>query len=107
MSNDTEVAAKGVSASRPSNLVTAKANTAQVQLLKAHIAHPHGLTDEEAASLSGVSMLSEYATRCSELKRDGVLVDTSKTREGRNGIGRIVRKVTPLGISIWSMRSSA
>lgn len=88
----------------PLQLITAKADSARVQLLGAHVAHPNGLTDEEAASLCEVSMLSEYATRCSELKRDGLLMDTSQTRPGHNGIPRIVRKVTPVGIAIWGAR---
>ena len=91
----------------PLQLITAKPNTAWVQLMGAHIAHPEGLTDEEAASLCEVSMLSEYATRCSELKRNGLLMDTSITRLGRNGIPRVVRKVTPIGVTMWTARTKA
>ena len=88
----------------PLQLITAKANTAWVQLMGAHIAHPEGL-NEEAASRCEVSMLSEYATRCSELKRNGLLVDTSITRQGRNGIPRVVRKVTVIGVAMWTART--
>jgi hypothetical protein len=91
----------------PSQIITAKPDTAWVQLLGAHIAHPTGLTDEEAASLCEVSMLSEYATRCSELTRNGLLMETSKKRQGRNGIPRVVRKVSPIGISMWIARINA
>ena len=91
----------------PRQLITAKYDSARVQLLGAHIDYPKGLTDEEAALLCNVSMLSEYATRCSELKRDGLLIDTSQTRLGRNGIPRVVRKVSPVGMSIWIERMDA
>lgn len=75
-------------------------------LLEAHSRTPGGMTDEEAAIEAGISLSSEYATRCSELVRAGMLVDTGHSREGRSGMARMIRDITQkgtaaLGIS-WS-----
>lgn len=66
-------------------------------LLEAHRENPRGMTDEEAAAAAGISPGSEYATRCSELVRAGLLEDTGKSREGSSGMARMVRKITPAG----------
>lgn len=87
-------------------LVTARATTARVLLLKAHGQHRLGLTDEEAAVMAGLSLMSEYATRCSELMRAGVLVDTTKTREGSSGAKRVVRQITQMGVRVLEARNS-
>ena len=70
------------------------------KLLRAHSMRPGGLTDEEAAIVAGLRLSSEYATRCSELKRAFLLRDTSITREGRSGAKRVVRQITEFGIRI-------
>lgn len=88
-------------------LINAKATTARVQLLKVHVENPRGLTDEEAATLAGLSLLSEYSTRCSELKRMGVLLDSGTTREGQTGVHRLVRMVSDYGVKIWEARGEA
>lgn len=67
-------------------------------LLEAHRDHPQGMTDEEAAEAAGISLASEYATRCSELKAARLLVDTGKSREGAAGMQRMIRKITGHGI---------
>jgi hypothetical protein len=66
-------------------------------LLEAHVRQPGGLTDEEAAISAGISLASEYATRCSELMRAGLLRDTGRTRSGSSGMHRIVRILTDAG----------
>lgn len=71
--------------------------SARWQLLAAHLADPDGLTDEEAADSAGLSLRSEYATRCSELMRAGYLRDTEATRTGASGMKRQVRVITEQG----------
>ena len=73
-------------------------NTARWFLLSAHAVYPEGLTDEEAASSAGLSLTSEYATRCSELERAGLLVNTDAVRTGDAGMGRMVRRITNEGL---------
>lgn len=80
------------------DFVKAKATTARVRLMTAHAANPQGLTDEEAAKICGVNLRSEYATRCSELVRAGLLQDTEQTRLGDSGTPRLVRRITDLGV---------
>ena len=74
--------------------------SARAKLLNVHAAWPSGLTDEEAAGLAGLSLTSEYATRCSELKRAGLLVDTGQTRTGDSGMARMVRRITSAGMLV-------
>jgi hypothetical protein len=71
--------------------------SARARLLFAHHYNPDGMTDEEAAESASLSLTSEYATRCSELMRAGLLVDTPLSRTGRSGMARVVRRITPLG----------
>lgn len=71
--------------------------TARYKLLLAHCAYPQGLTDEEAATAAGLSLMSEYATRCSELRDAGFVIDMVAERRGHAGVGRMVRKVTVAG----------
>ena len=56
-----------------------------------------GLTDEEACEWAGLPLVSEYATRCSELRRLGFIAPTGETRRGSGGIDRIVSRITPPG----------
>jgi hypothetical protein len=63
----------------------------------AHALDPHGLTDEEAAAYAGLSLTSEYATRCSELVNAGYLETTNRTRNGSSGQARVVRVITDAG----------
>jgi hypothetical protein len=71
--------------------------SARFALLSAHLDYPAGLTDEEAAVLGGLSLRSEYATRCSELERAGFLEPSTITRTGDSGLPRMVRRITDLG----------
>jgi hypothetical protein len=76
-------------------------SSAKMRLLLAHAAHPHGLTDREAALAAGLSLASEYATRCSELMRHGWIRPTSDTRpDPETGMQRIVRVITPAGEAV-------
>jgi hypothetical protein len=79
-----------------------RAGSQKALLLTAFTSHPDGLTDEEAAIIAGVSLTSEYAKRCSEL-RDAMLIvprinpatGEPLTRVARSGLQRIVcRPVT-------------
>lgn len=57
-----------------------------------------GLTDEEAMETSeGVSPLSEFAKRCSELRDAGLIEPTGETRPGQSGVHRIVSRITEAG----------
>lgn len=75
--------------------------SARARLLEAHYGHPAGMTDEEAAQAAGLSMSSEYATRCSELMRAGYLRDTNEARTGSSGMARVVREITPYGMAVY------
>lgn len=76
--------------------------SARARLLKAHLEQPDGLTDEEAATLAGLPLTSEYATRCSELMRAGLLVSASFARTGASGMARQVRRTTPLARELFA-----
>lgn len=79
--------------------VRASATSARVLLMRAHAQAPtFGLTDEQAAEAAGLSLLSEYATRCSELLRMGFLEDTLQTRRSpESGLHRRVLRITATG----------
>ena len=53
-------------------------------LLEAYRNAPGGLTDEEAASLSGITY-DQSRKRCSDLRRDGKIVPTGAVRIGSSG----------------------
>ena len=72
--------------------------SARHALMLAHNDHRDGLTDEEAALIAKLSPTSEYATRCSELSRAGLLVDTPMARVGSSGMLRLVRRITLYGM---------
>lgn len=76
--------------------------SARAALLQAHVHAPDGLTDEEACEAAGLSLASEYATRCSELMRAGLLRDTTWTRTGSSGMQRLVRTITDEGRRVAS-----
>ncbi len=75
-----------------------RSGTAKAQLLEAHYVHPEGLTDREATEWAGLNLRSEYATRCSELVRSGLLRDTDETRQDPDTkADRMVRRITAKG----------
>ena len=80
--------------------------TMRAKLLEAHSWNQKGLTDEEAAEVSGLSLTSEYATRCSELLRAGLLEDAGFTRTGASGMARMVRRITPEGKRVIGPRDT-
>jgi len=80
--------------------------SARAKLLAAHSWNPKGLTDEEAADVAGLSPRSEYATRCSELLRAGLLEDTHTTRTGSSGMARMVRRITTEGLRLTKPRET-
>lgn len=60
-----------------------------------------GLTDEQAMEKSeGVSPLSEYAKRCSDLRTAGLIRDTQRDRKGASGLDRIVSEITDKGRAV-------
>lgn len=76
-----------------------KPTSARGKLLAAHRLFPNGLTDREAAWHAGLSLASEYATRCSELVRLGLLRSTEETRpDPDTKQARIVRVITGRGL---------
>lgn len=87
-------------------LITAKAHTARVRLLEA-FGQRGDLTDEQAAGAAGLSLSSEYATRCSELRRAGLVVETGATRLGVAGTPRLVSRITDSGLAVLRARQEA
>lgn len=86
---------------RAARQVQRKSGTAKSKLLAAHLSRRDGLTDREAAELAGLDLRSEYATRCSELVRAGLLIDTDDRRpDPDTGTDRMVRRITLLGLEV-------
>jgi len=88
-------------------MIKAKATTARVRLLRAFYDtrwDARGLTDEEAAERGGLSLASEYATRCSELRRADLIRVTGGSRRGRSGAARELSSITTAGISVMMSR---
>jgi hypothetical protein len=57
-----------------------------------------GLTDEAAMEYAeGVSAMSEFSKRCSELREGGFIEPTGETRAGSAGPQRIVSRITDKG----------
>ena len=75
-----------------------RANSSRFKLLMAHFSERNGLTDEEAAIHAGLPLTSEYATRCSELERAGLIASMPTHRTGSSGQLRVVRRITVKGI---------
>lgn len=86
-------------------MVKAKAGSSRVLLLGAYIG-VDGLTDEEAADRAGVNLLSEYATRISELVRYQMLEQTGAERLGRSGVPRRVCRITDYGRHVMGKRNA-
>lgn len=81
--------------------IAPKSTSAKGKLLRAHLWHPAGLTDREAAEVAGLDLRSEYATRCSELVRLGLLEDTDATRpDPDTRTDRMVRRLTAIGRAV-------
>lgn len=79
--------------------IKVKARTQRAYLLQAFAEERmDGLTDEQAMfGAYGVSMASEYAKRCSELREGGFIEPTGETRAGSAGPQRIVSRITAKG----------
>lgn len=56
-----------------------------------------GLTDREAAELAELPLDSEYATRCSELRKAGLIEMTPASRRAPSGALRKVSRITAKG----------
>lgn len=78
--------------------VALRADTQKYDLLDAFERYGPTMMSEEAARLAGISALSCYWKRCSELCLDmGYLEDTGNRKTGRSGSERIVYTITPRG----------
>lgn len=78
-----------------------RTGSARAALLKAHASNAeYGMTDEQAAAWAGLPLTSEYATRCSELERQGLLENTTEERAGTSGMSRMVRRITKEGKAV-------
>lgn len=79
-----------------------KAGTQRAVILGAYYSQAaldrDGLTDDEAQEVSGVSILSCWWKRCSELREGGYIAPTGKVRNGAAGVDRMICKVTPEGL---------
>ena len=67
------------------------------KLLDAFKHAPDGLTHEQAATAAGISLSSEYSTRCSELSNAKYLEATGEKRVGSRGLDRAVFRITDAG----------
>jgi hypothetical protein len=67
------------------------------KLLDAFKDAPNGLTHEQAAMAAGISLASEYSTRCSELSNAKYLEATGEKRVGSRGLDRAVFRITNAG----------
>lgn len=77
--------------------VVIRAGNQRTRLLAAW-AELEDATDEEAMEKAeGVSALSEYAKRSSELRDGGYIVPTGDARTGQSGTPRLVSKITDAG----------
>lgn len=83
--------------------VNLRKDSQQALLLKAWALQEHwtdGLTDEEAGEISGLANRRRcaYWTRCSELRRMGLIEDTGTTRVASSGSHQMVSRITKLGM---------
>lgn len=93
------------STSHAATLTPIKARTQRAKLLESFglLSAAEGITDEEAMEkATGVSPLSEYAKRCSELREAGLIETTGAVRKGGTGKDRIVSKITDEGHRVLS-----
>lgn len=77
--------------------VTIRAGTQRTRLLQAFAALPDATDEEAMEHAEGVSPVSEFAKRCSELRDAGLIETTGQTRPGGAGVDRIVSRVTDAG----------
>lgn len=63
------------------------------RLLQAFVRHPDGLTDEEAATVAGLSPRSCWWKRCSELRELGLIEHTGLMRLGSAGSKQMVSRI--------------
>lgn len=79
--------------------VVKRAPTQRILLLATYGREAAGLTDEEAATISGVieKRTACWWKRCSELRHAGLLADTGRTRTSMAGEQRMVCVITAAG----------
>lgn len=81
------------------------AESSKAKLLLAHYddlerGERFGMTDEQACVAAGLPLQSEYATRCSELRKvePPLLAETGEERIGSAGVERMVSAITAEGV---------
>lgn len=77
--------------------ITVKANTQRGRLLAAWGALEDATDEEAMEKAEGVSPVSEYAKRSSELRDAGLIEATGEARKGSAGTPRIVSRITDEG----------
>lgn len=82
--------------------VLPRAGSQQAKLLLAYANRPMGLTADEAGQSSGLSENPRcgYWKRISELRRDGLISDTHRTRPGLAGSVQSVLAITAKGYAM-------
>lgn len=82
--------------------VKLKTGSQKYMLLEQFIEHPDGLTDEEAATYTGLIERRGccWWHRCSDLRQDGLIIDTGRTRPGASGDERMVCVATQEGVDL-------
>ena len=84
-------------------LMKARAGSARIALLEA-FGRGYPMNDKDAALHAGLSLQSEYATRCSELRRLGVIEFTGDSEQTSVGM-RMTSIITPAGLDVLRRRS--
>lgn len=80
--------------------ITVKANTQRARLLVAFSALADATDEEAMEKAEGVSPMSEFAKRCSELRDGGLIETTGEARTGSSGVPRIVSRITDAGRAV-------
>ena len=83
--------------------MTVRAGSQRAKLLSTYFSNPY-LTDEEAGTASGLSLLPKccYWKRCSELRQAGYIRATGKTRVSTAGVEQQVCEITDEGSRVLS-----
>ncbi len=81
------------------------AGSQKYRLLEAYAQNENGLTDEEAASVSGLIENPSccWWKRSNELREKKCIEETGETRVGRSGAQRMVCRITDAGIMAISI----
>lgn len=98
-------ASDGATSHRAAQAAAPRTGSQKHRLLIAYkVAAAHGLTDEEAAEITGLAGLRSccWWKRCSELRQAGLIADSSRTRQSLAGEQRMVCVITAAGRDVLS-----